>query len=116
VYNRTITADVSIFIEYTARELIIILTDTQRAVVAAYGEWGALYRRYLLDRDKEKYYILLGSGELFERITEFDVKAEHLYEKTVKDLKAENADHLNGRTEEIEKQARELVIKTLILQ
>ena len=87
--------------------------NTKNALIAAYGEWGALYRRYLIDRDKEKYYILLGSGELFDYITKIDVKAERLYAKTVEDLRAGNPERLNGKSEMIETQARELVIKTL---
>ena len=63
-----------------------IFNSREKALLATYGEWGARYRRYLIDHNREKYYTLLSAGEFFNYITQIDVKAEHLYDKTVQDL------------------------------
>ncbi len=63
------------------------MTTTKKALLAAYGEWGTLYRRHLIDHNKEKYYTLLCSCVLHERITEVDLKADRFYEETVNRLK-----------------------------
>lgn len=73
------------------------------ALVLTYGKWGALYRRYLVSNNKELYYILLSSGELYDRIAQVDLKAERLYEETVKKLQKK------GNRGLIEKKAEEIV-------
>ena len=55
-------------------------------MLITYGKWGTKYRRYLIDHDNEKYYILLCSGELYEHIAAADLKAERLYNATVQEL------------------------------
>ena len=87
----------------------------EKALLATYGEWGARYRRYLIDHDREKYYTLLSAGEFFDHITQIDVKAEHLYNKTVQDLmrqhsltaklKRSNPELWKEKVNEISKQA-----------
>lgn len=67
------------------------MKEKDKALKAVYGEWGMLYREQLLEQDKEKYYLLLCSGELHEYITKLDVQTEHLYERIVKELKEKNA-------------------------
>lgn len=74
-----------------------------------YGKWGALYRRYLVSNNKELYYILLSSGELYDRIAEVDLKAERLYEETVSKIK-------NLPPKEAEQKAERYVYEILIVK
>ena len=100
--------------------------DTKEEVLeAVYGKWGKLYRKLLMERDREKYYSLLAARELHDYITEIDVRAEHLYKKTLNDLKAKkritpslkesNPRLWQKRMTAAEKQAREVVFQTVIL-
>lgn len=90
------------------------MTTTQRALLATYGEWGTLYRRYLINYNKEKYYTLLSAGELYDYISEVNLKAERLYEETLRSIKASGSGAWNRKKESAEEQAREMVCKTLI--
>ncbi|MBK6088695.1 MULTISPECIES: TnpV protein [Clostridia] len=97
----------------------------EKALLATYGEWGTRYRRYLIDHDKEKYYTLLSAGEFFNYITEINMKAEHLYDKTVRDLEAKkqittelkksDPNLWQNKMNAIEKQAEEFVLRMMIL-
>ena len=63
--------------------------ESKEAVLeAVYGKWGRLYRKRLIERDREKYYSLLAARELHDYISKIDVRAEHLYDKTLTELKA----------------------------
>ena len=94
-------------------------------MLATYGEWGTRYRRYLIDHDKEKYYTLLSAGELYDHISSINLQAEHLYEKTVRDLKAKkqittelkksDPNLWQNKMNAIEKQAAEHVRRMMIL-
>ena len=62
--------------------------ESKEAVLeAVYGKWGRLYRKRLIERDREKYYSLLAARELHDYITEIDLRADHCYEETVNRLK-----------------------------
>lgn len=97
----------------------------EKALLATYGEWGTRYRRYLIDHDKEKYYTLLSAGELYDHISSINLQAEHLYEKTVRDLKAKkqittelkksDPNLWQNKMNAIEKQAAEHVRRMMIL-
>ena len=62
--------------------------DTKEMVLeAVYGKWGRLYRKRLIERDREKYYTLIAARELHDYITEIDLRADRCYEETVNRLK-----------------------------
>ena len=90
-----------------------------------YGRWGAVYRNYLKEHDREKYYTLLSSHELHDYITKIDVRAEHLYNDTVEKLKEKRkissalkkSDPVlwQSQMNAVEKQAEELVLRMMNL-
>lgn len=90
-----------------------------------YGRWGAVYRNYLKEHDREKYYTLLSSHELHEYITKLDVQVEHLYDDTVEQLKEKRkissalkkSDPVlwQSQMKAVEKQAEELVLRMMNL-
>jgi len=41
-----------------------------------YGVYGAQYRKHLIETDKDQYYMLKASGELYELITIKDLEGE----------------------------------------
>ena len=102
------------------------MSDSRQTVLEmVYGRWGAAYRDYLKEHDREKYYTLLSSHELHEYITKLDVQAEHLYDDTVEKLKEkrkissalEKSDPVLWQSElnAIETQAAELVLRMMNL-
>ena len=102
-----------------------LLTDLMiPALQGTYGVWGMRYRQYLIKHDKVKYYKLLCSCKLHEHITDVDVRAEHLYNETIKHLaeqegvteklKAENQILWVQRMNNIAERAREIVFEEVI--
>lgn len=102
------------------------MSDAKEAVLeAVYGKWGKLCRERMIEQDREKYYTLLAASEFYDYITEIDVRAERLYEKTVNELKTKmnitpslkksNRYLWQKGMLDIEKQASELVYNTIIL-
>ena len=111
--------------------------ESKEAVLeAVYGKWGRLYRKRLIERDREKYYSLierdrekyyslLAARELHDYISKIDIRAEHLYAKTLNELKAKkritpllkksNPTLWQKRMTAVQKQASEVVFQTVIL-
>jgi hypothetical protein len=100
--------------------------ESKEAVLeAVYGKWGRLYRKRLIERDREKYYSLLAARELHDYISKIDIRAEHLYDKTLTELKAKkritpslkksNPTLWQKRMTAVQKQAGEIVYQTVIL-
>lgn len=97
---------------------------TEIALKGAYGEWGTRYRQFLLQHDKEKYYSLLCSRILHEHITQIDVRAERLYEQTVKrfaeqegvteELKKKDPALWQAEMKRVKERSRELVLKEVV--
>lgn len=42
-----------------------------------YGKYGTQYRKHLIENDTERYYTLIASGELYDRIAEKEREGEH---------------------------------------
>ena len=90
-----------------------------------YGRWGVLYRKHLIQADKERYYALLSAQELHDYITKVDLQAEHLYEDTVRvlmkkkkmtpELKELDPERWKNQMSIIEKQADEAVCQAVIM-
>ncbi|MDO4731841.1 MAG: TnpV protein [Clostridia bacterium] len=75
-----------------------ILTLKSEALKGTYGVWGMLHREFLYENDKVRFYTLVSSGKLHQYLTQVDVKAEKLFEETVKQLAKKE-----GLTEKIKK-------------
>ena len=90
-----------------------------------YGRWGVLYRKHLIQADKEKYYTLLSAQELHDYITKVDLQAEHLFDDTVRalmkkkkvtpELKKSDPERWKSQMSIIEKQADEVVCQAVIM-
>ena len=59
---------------------------TVQCLKAAYGIWGALYRQHLKEHDRDKYHFLLASGELYDHIAKVNLRAEYLFDDTIRSL------------------------------
>ena len=68
------------------------------AVEGTYGVWGMRHRKFLRENDKVRFYSLMSSGKLHQHLTEVDVRAEKLFEETVKRLAEKE-----GLTEKVKK-------------
>lgn len=75
-----------------------LVLEAENAEKGTYGVWGMRHRRYLVEHDKVKYYTLLASGKLHEHLTDVDVRAEKMFEETVKAMAEKE-----GVTEKVKK-------------
>ena len=54
-----------------------------KSLILTYGKWGAVYREYLLKNNSQKYYLLLSQKELYEHISEIDIRLDNKYRELV---------------------------------
>ena len=97
----------------------------EKVLEMIYGRWGVLYRKHLIQADKERYYALLSAQELHDYITKVALQAEHLYEDTVRvlmkqkkmtpELKESDPELRKSQMSLIEKQAEKSVCQAVIM-
>ena len=97
----------------------------EKVLEMIYGRWGVLYRKHLIQADKERYYALLSAQELHDYITKVDLQAEHLFEDTVRalmkkkritpELKESDPERWKSQMSVIEKQAEKSVCQAVIM-